>query len=50
MKPIKTEHQSLRRGFDTKSDELNYELVIVRENYSACDSDLEIKEQPIYLW
>lgn len=25
MKPIKTFHQSLRRGFDTETDELNYE-------------------------
>lgn len=41
MKPIKTFHQSLTRGFDTKKDELNYELDIVRVNNSACLSDLK---------
>lgn len=41
MKPIKTFHQSLRRGFDRETDELNYESDIVRENYSVCVSDLK---------
>lgn len=41
MKPIKTFHQSLRRGFDRETDELNYESDIVRVNYSVCVSDLK---------
>lgn len=39
MKPIKTFHQSIKRGFDTENDELNYELDIVGINYSACVSN-----------
>lgn len=41
IKPIKTFHQSLKSGFDTERDDLNYELDIVRVNYSACASDLK---------
>lgn len=40
MKAIKTFHQSLKRGFDTETDELNYEFDIVRVDYSICVSDL----------
>ena len=41
MKAIKTFHQSLKRGFDTETAELNTELDIVRINYSACVFDLK---------
>lgn len=37
MRPIKTSHQSLQRGLDTETDELD----IVRGNYSTCVSDLK---------
>lgn len=40
MKPIKTFHQSLKRGFDTETDELKYESDIVRADYSVSVSDL----------